>query len=692
MPVLAPLLTCLSGIAQPSWAQLPAGLRPEAALYEGLASAKSAQYQIRAHYDELKQQIRGQMRLRWTNRQARPESRIALRLYLNAFSHSDRSWLRQAGPGHRGNAIDPQALGYMHIRSIRYEQSPQAPNQWRDTPEEREDPLPWTVGERATLQWLDLPRTVGPGQSIDIELSFISQLPRVFARSGYAPDFVMAAQCFPKVAVHSAQGWKTPPFDYHSEFYSDFADYELWLNLPEGWAVVGTGEAADSPTEEQAQPGRYWHYRRATMVHDFAWSAIKDGQRSSAQVQDIEIEGLLAPGHSPADKNHIALQSELLSAMQKRYGPYPWRYISFVVPPNSAPGAQGMEYPTFYASDPYTYTQLPPWLYLNREDGAWTTIHEFGHQYFQGLVANDEATAPWLDEGVNTLTNVLIFQDIFGKNAGLRSWAGYPMTAEDSLRSVLYAEEFEVSIDRSASDFSAYPQNYGSTVYARAGLVLLTLRNLCGTGLFDRLLRDYVARFAFRHPTSQDFRSFFAEGLQGRCRNGDSSNHLDISAYFEATLDQPFSLDFRGELFGPSRHFPKGGWISDPEGRQAEPLLEKADPGETVYRQTLVLYREGSPALPLGYELVFADGRRQHQQWPAATQRVLTRHFDFQDPSNRIVRVQLDPYQLLSIERFRLNNSISSAFDEFSQAEHRLDQAPISMIAALQILVGSLLP
>lgn len=631
------------------------------------------------------------MRLRWTNRQARPESRIALRLYLNAFSHSDREWLRQAGPGHRGNVIDPEALGYLHIRSIRYEQSAQPPNQWRDDPQPPEELLPWALGEEATVRWLDLPRAIRPGQSIDIELSFTAQLPRVFARSGYAPGFVMASQCFPKVAVHSSQGWQTPPFDYHSEFYSDFADYEVWINLPQGWAVVGSGESLPPPSQEKADPGRYWHYRRATMVHDFAWSAIENGQLSSAQIQDIQIEGLLAPGHSPADSQHIALQSELLAAMQKRYGPYPWRYISFVVPPGSAVGARGMEYPTFYASEPYAFTQLPAWLYLNREDGAWTTIHEFGHQYFQGLVANDEATAPWLDEGVNTLTNVLIFEDIFGKKAGLRAWFGYPMTAEDSLRSVLYEEGFDVNIDRSASGFSAYPYNYGSTVYARAGLVLLTLRNLCGTGLFDQLLRDYVAEFAFRHPSSRDFRSFFAQGLQGHCRNGDRSTHFDVAAYFEATLDQPFSLDFRGDLFEPRKQAQKGGWISDPEGKQAEPRLERTTPAPS-YRQTLVLYRDGSPAVPLGYQLIFADGRNQHHQWAAGEQRVLTRHFDFEDPSERIVRVQLDPYQLLSIERSRLNNSISTPHDDFTPDEHRLDQAPLSLVAALQVLLGSLLP
>ena len=44
-----------------------------------------------------------------------------------------------------------------------------------------------------------------------------------------------------------------------------------------------------------------------------------------------------------------------------------------------------------------------------RVSGVYTTIHEFGHQYFQGLLASKEHTEPWLDEGVNSFSNYYVF-------------------------------------------------------------------------------------------------------------------------------------------------------------------------------------------------------------------------------------------------------------------------------------------
>lgn len=655
-------------------------------------SAKTAHYRILARYDETKHRIHGQMHLRWTNQTRRPTSRLALRAYMNAFSRTNTAWMQETGSSFRGVPIDPNALGYLHIETLGIEDVGDAPNQWENHPPPDTQGLDWDNDTDPTILWLTLPRKIASGHSIDLHLQFTTQLPRVFARTGYAPGFVMAAQWYPKVAVYSEKGWETPPFSHHAEFFSDFADYELSIDLPAGWEMVGSGEPYTPERVPLATARRRWHHRRAQLVHDFAWSALQGGVLQSAQLQDIEIQGLLPKNHHWRDTQHLALQTELIRRSQERYGPYPWRHISFVVPPEGAAGADGMEYPTFFATEGYPQHQLPAWLYTNLYDGAWTTIHEFGHQYFQGLVANNEAQAPWLDEGLNTLTDVLLFEDIFGRNTGVFSFLGFPYPTGALLRRALYHQSINVPVDQPANAFSTHPSNYGATVYARCALAFLTLRALCEPERFDETLRQYVEHFAFSHPSSSQARAFFAQALANRCPAGPDT-FLDINEYFKSTLDQAYEFDVMAKIWPPERPLSPGGWTYDPRKPKAAPEWKnsRADPA-LAYRQHLVLNRKGHPRLPVEYELTLANGEHKQGLWPADQSQVLHLDLPLSHWEQRVVRVNIDPEQKLLIERRKLNNLVDLPHNPLKRQTQDLRQAPMSIARALQILVGNLLP
>ena len=76
--------------------------------------------------------------------------------------------------------------------------------------------------------------SVAPGEAVELELEFRAQLPRVFARTGYAGDFLMVGQWFPKLGVWQDGAWNAYPFHANAEFYADFGTYDVAITLPAG--------------------------------------------------------------------------------------------------------------------------------------------------------------------------------------------------------------------------------------------------------------------------------------------------------------------------------------------------------------------------------------------------------------------------------------------------------------------------
>ena len=100
------------------------------------------------------------------------------------------------------------------------------------------------------------------------------------------------------------------------------------------------------------------------------------------------------------------------------YGPYPYAQITVVDPPHGAAEAGGMEYPTFITGDSGWY--IPKGVHFI----DLVTEHEFGHQYWYGMVATNEFENGWLDEGINSYTEVKVLDNIYGEKTSIINWLG----------------------------------------------------------------------------------------------------------------------------------------------------------------------------------------------------------------------------------------------------------------------------
>jgi hypothetical protein len=204
--------------------------------------------------------------LRGATRRDHPVPDLQFHLYLNAFRDENSSFRRESKGGEslRGEAMDPRFPGAIDLLSMRTEDGidllPLGEFIHPDD-DNADDRTVWRVV---------LPQPVPAGGSITLDIEFVAKLPQVFARTGYYGNFFMVAQWFPKLGVYepagmrrrTTPGWNCHQFHATTEFYADFGEYDVTLDVPAGFKVGATGVecerqlATQWPRAPPLRPGR----------------------------------------------------------------------------------------------------------------------------------------------------------------------------------------------------------------------------------------------------------------------------------------------------------------------------------------------------------------------------------------------------------------------------------------------------
>ncbi len=342
---------------------------PAAAMTPPIAS-----YEISCRLDTDRKTVEGTELLTWTNRTTRAADTLQFHLYLNAFRNTRSTlWRESRGESREGRMLE--SWGSVEIlRMTLQDNTDLLPTLSSISPDDG-NPDDRTVAE------VRLPRAVSPGETISVAIDFRSKLPRVSRRTGYKGDFYLVAQWFPKIGVLQESGWNCHQFHALSEFFSDFGDYDVAIDVPARYKgkVGATGRLVD---ERAASSGDRVIYRfRQVSVHDFAWTAdpaylvVKD-RFHEAGLHDVDLTLLLQPEHSRQGERYLRAARAAISGYGRVLGAYPYDTLTIVDPPWGARAAGGMEYPTFITGG----TSVSAPASVHSPEGV--TIHEFGHQFF----------------------------------------------------------------------------------------------------------------------------------------------------------------------------------------------------------------------------------------------------------------------------------------------------------------------
>ncbi|PRP94038.1 hypothetical protein ENSA5_41500 [Enhygromyxa salina] len=680
-------------------------LRPESARGVIPEDAHIVDYWIDARLDEITHEIHGTLRMSWRNATARTVDRLPFHLYMNAFRAEDSEWMAAARGSHRGQKFAPGRWGFTSVERVELlgRTPPRDALALEQTPPEPGVALSYAEDDDPTTMTVTLPEPVGPGESVVLELEFTTRLPQVFARTGYYGDFHMAGQWFPKIGVlEEAAGWQAHTFGLFSEFYADFGDYEVFLDVPADYVVGASGVRVD---EQQPSDDRKRLHYRAQMVHDFAWVADPNFIEHWGEYEGIRIRQLIQPEFVDDAVVHLEAQAHALASMEARFGPYPWSTITIVHVPKGAAGAGGMEYPTLYTTSNIAKAdKLPAWLLRERLTGVFTTVHEFGHQYFQGLLASNEHAQPWLDEGLNTSANQLVYWDAYGEDPWVAQVFGHALTTKDLIALSLIQTGDRDPLDQPADRFDPLVGSYGTVTYQKTAAVMLTLRELCGREPWDRAMTRYTQEARFRHPDGQLLERTLVEeigGEDGRLAlvgdGGPGTVWLDVQDYLDLGLRGAAIADFRLIRVGNQPLIGGAGWHprgpdeplppeppqavletqralaslfghAPPIGPPEWTLAERSDSrdnkvtrlGDAEVEGFVIVQRRSSFRVPVEVLVEFDDGERSTVVWDGQAD-----HHRFEFPGRRVTRAIVDPRMQLLIEPRKLDNA--------AWAEHHKD-------------------
>ena len=451
-------------------------------------------YDIEASLDPAQHTLTGRARVHFENTSRAPLNSLLFHLYLNAFRDRRSVFAREGGARVRGRTLGrPGSITLTRITTAAGADLAQ--------------PLaiePELVRGDFTQLRVWLPQPLPPTAAIDLVLEWRAELPELVARAGYAGEFHMLGQWFPKLAKLAADG-SFVGFPYHGfgEFYADFADYSMSLSVPAHYVIAGSG----SRVEERLSAGQRTERYVAERVHDVAWAAYPYFEQHTQQVGAVALRVYAPRGYGAAIARQARVLAAALPYFEKRYGPYPYPALTVIIPPRQAHAASGMEYPTLFTSNG-SWWALPSWLPDPQHEDV--SVHELAHQWFSGMIASNEVAHPMLDEGLTQWACLDFLRDYYAQPQFLSRHL--PFGPFELLRAAFAARLPSMpSSLLSADRYSA--RTLSGAVYARPAVVLEQLADRRGHAPLTAALSRYARVQRFRHPSPGDLWSAFDASL-----------------------------------------------------------------------------------------------------------------------------------------------------------------------------------
>ena len=587
-------------------------------------SQRVVHYEIDAKYDAAKHTVDATEVLTYHNVTGQALDHFPFHLYQNAFQPKS-TWVREAKiEGSRDIAYDKwdeKKYGSEDIKNLEVVGQGDLTGQMQYIASDDGNKDDKTVVD------LHLPKPIPSGAYVQFRIAFQTKFPETQARSGWKRDFVLGGQWFPKVGVWWQGAWNCHQYHATTEFFADFGVYDVKLTVPQDEVVGASGVLVEENNNPDNTKTVTYH---GDDIHDFAWTASPRYKvRESvyqAQMGPIKLRFMMQPAHWNQAERHERITRQTLDHFESWYGPYPYKTLTVVDPePDSAAG--GMEYPTFITGDSSWF--MPSGVYLPE----LVVEHEFGHQYWYGMVATNEFEDAWMDEGINSYTEVKVLDSILGKNTSILNIAGITLSEREAQRlGYLSAADLDAMAQKAYEYYSF--SSYGGVTYGKTASALLTLEGIVGEDTMAKVMRAYFMKYRFTHPTKEDFLKAIEE-VSGR----------DLRWYFSQAVYGTQVMDYEVLKIDS---FPVH-WYEPDKDRNAKGTAK----GDTVFQSYVSLHRKQDFVMPLEVEIKFDNGEKIREHWDGQSR--WTR-FSYQKRA-RVVSAEIDPDHTVQLDSNNFNNS-----------------------------------
>lgn len=367
-------------------------------------------------------------------------------------------------------------------------------------------------GENDGILSVNLPNSLMPTECVKIEMQYNITLPNCEHRFGYGDDTTNLANFYPIACVYEQSvGFSTNPYNANGDpFYSDCANYVVDLTVDSNLVVAGTGTQANLKHGQ----GKNQIEFRAKVVRDFACVISDKFEYKTAKAGKVDVNYFYY-NDANADLT-VKAAVDAINTFSKKFGDYPYQNFS-VVKCNFLYG--GMEYPNLVMiSDKID----------NLDDYLNVIIHETAHQWWYGMVGNDEYSLPWLDEALTEFSTALFYD--YNKDYSLTHAEIVKANKENYTLFITVYQDVLGQIDtsmRAVDKYNTEPE-YTYCTYVKGTLMYESLFALIGERKFIKATQIYLNNNKFKNAkvedlveafsaaAGSDMQSFFDSWLKGK--------------------------------------------------------------------------------------------------------------------------------------------------------------------------------
>lgn len=352
-------------------------------------------------------------------------------------------------------------------------------------------------GDDENILIVYLQKAVEPESYIQFNIDFTVIIPNINHRFGYGESTINLGNFFPIACVYENGKWVEIEYSsYGDPFYSEVANYYVEITYPKSLTLASTGKE----TVSSEAGNKKISVLKAKAVRDFAivlsekfkvLTTVTDKVKIYYYYYDDELAG-----------ESLTTCKKAIEAYSEMFGKYPYEEVK-VVQSNFVHG--GMEYPNIVLisddiDDYQTYTHV--------------ILHELAHQWWYGVVGNNQTEHAWLDEGLTEFSCALFYEKHPEFNVAMddlidkanSSYQVFKAIYEDVLGDI------NTSINRSLNNFSTEPEYY-NLVYVRGFLLMSSVNDLIGSKKFIKCLKNYYSNYAFKIATPENFIGVFEKTI-----------------------------------------------------------------------------------------------------------------------------------------------------------------------------------
>lgn len=331
-------------------------------------------------------------------------------------------------------------------------------------------------------------RAYNEGECFNVSVFYEAKLSDSDERLAAGKDWANLGNFIPMLCVYRDGRYIECEFgDMGDPFVSEVADFNVSLIVPSEYVVASGFLASGCDVEDDKTMYSY----SARSVRDVAFSINKNYSVSEKKWGDKLIKYYFYGDKASEETLGVAIDA--LEYFSKNFGAYPYPVFAFA---ESKFDAGGMEYPCF--------TLIAD--NLSREDYIFAVVHEIAHQWWYGLVGNDQIESPFLDESLAEYSTLLFFSE--RKNYGIDADAIYRATKTGCA----YADHAFISIypdyigavGRGLYEFKGQ-YDYVISVYSKGMLMMKAAEESVGKNNLLRKLKGYCSKYAYKIADENDF-------------------------------------------------------------------------------------------------------------------------------------------------------------------------------------------